>query len=470
MNFKKQDLLTLLIGLFLFAGCKSTNNIGLDVDATTAIKGDLIDNQTVTSTTVRSADIPTAGLFRYPLGYMNDPVFGKTEASLALTFNPPSINYDFGLSADLDSVVLVLRLDSIKQIYKTLEPVKFYGDTTSSVYSIDVHQLSSPVTNFLSSTNQPYNNMLLGNFTGKIKPNTRIKITDIVTAKPDTLKAVKPQLRIKLDRQFFQDNVVSPSTFITTSNSAFVSSFKGLSLTINKTSSTGVGGIAFIQLTNANSYLQLVYHRKNDKATLDTVSVNYPVVAGVSSATIKHDYSGTDIQTQLDNPSTQYNITYAQGLVGVKTKISFPTLKNFIGTYGKVAVNRAELVVPASTGTTAYPFSPLGRLSLYRSDIAGQPAQLPDHSGPRGDQRDLGDLTFGGFYDSLKNRYVFVITSYVQDLIDGNIVDYGTFLAPTGVDEFQLVPTAMAAGRTIVGSNGNAANKLKLNIYYTKIN
>ncbi len=476
MKFIKQDLLTLLIGLFLFAGCKSTNNVGLDVDATTAIKGELIDNQTITSTTVKSADVGTAGLSRYPLGYMDDPVFGKTEASLALTLYPPSVNYDFGNSADLDSVVLVLKLDSAIAGAEDIEPTKFYGDTTNSVYSIDVHQLTSPITNFLSSTNHPFTNLLLGNFTGKIKPNTSLKITDIVTAQPDTLKSVKPQLRIKLDRQFFQDNVVAPSTFVTKSNSAFVTYFKGLSLTINKVSSTGVGGIAFVQLTNANSYLQLVYRRRNDQAGLDTVSVNYPIVSTASGATLTHNYTGTDVQTQLDNPSTQYNVTYAQGLAGVKTKISFPTLKNFTATYGKAAVNRAELVVPAGTGTTGYPFNPLVRLSLYRFDIAGQPANLPDRNlqpiNEKETQRNLGDSGFGGFYDSLSNRYVFVITSYVQDLIDGKTVDYGTFLAPSGLlpTEFQLIPTATAAGRTVIGANDNAANKLKLNIYYTKIN
>ncbi|MET4081271.1 hypothetical protein ABIB40_001216 [Pedobacter sp. UYP30] len=469
MNFIKQDLLTLLIGLFLFAGCKSTNNIGLDVDANTAIKGDLVDNQLVTSATVRSADISTAGLSRYPLGYMDDSVFGKTEASLALTVNPPAVNYDFGLSAQLDSVVLVLKLDSIEVGGSAIEPTKFYGDTTNSTYSIDVHQLSNAITIFKSNAPQPYNDEVLGNFTGKIKPTTPIKITNIVAGKADTLKSVSPQLRIKLSKEFFQTNVVEASTFITTSNAAFVTAFKGLSVSINKTSSTGVGGIAFVNLNGTNSYLQLVYKRTNDKATKDTLSVNYPIIGTSSTTTIAHDYTGTDIQTQLDNPATQYDVTYAQGLVGVKTRISFPMLKNFTATYGKAAINKAELVVPASTGTTAYPFGPLARLSLYRSDIAGQPAQLPDHSGIQGDPKDLS-TAFGGYYDSLKNRYVFVVTNYVQALVDGKLTDYGAFLAPSALNEFQLIPTATAAGRTVIGSNGNAANKLKLNIYYTKIN
>ncbi|MGY3055068.1 hypothetical protein ACVWYG_003279 [Pedobacter sp. UYEF25] len=464
MNFIKQDLLTLLISLFLFAGCKNNNSIGLDIDANNAIKGDLVNNEVVMSNTVRSTDVSTAGISRYPIGYMDDAVFGKTEASLALTINPPSVNYDFGLSAQLDSVILVLKLDSIAPNFQSLEPTKFYGDTINSVYSIDVHQLSTPVTSFASNTNHPYNSDLLGNFTGKIKPSTPVKITDIVVGKADTLKSVAPQLRIKLSKEFFQGNIVETSTLITTSNAAFVTAFKGLSVSINKTTSSGLGGISFVNLSNANSYLQLVYKKTNDNASIDTVSVNYPIIGAASSTTVSHNYTGTDIQTQLDNPTTQYDVTYAQGLIGVKTKISFPSLKNFTATYGKAAINKAELVVPAVAGSTAYPFGPLVRLSLYRADIAGQPTQLPDHPSA------TADGTFGGYYDSLNNRYIFVITSYVQSLIDGKLIDYGAYLAPSAPNEFQLAPTATAAGRTVIGANGNTTNKLKLNIYYTKIN
>jgi hypothetical protein len=72
-------------------------------------------------------------------------------------------------------------------------------------------------------------------------------------------------------------------------------------------------------------------------------------------------------------------VTYLQALGGLKTKISFPNLKNFKTTYGNVIVNKAELVVDLSAGTFAYPFNPSQRLSLYRWDIAEQPVNVPDH-------------------------------------------------------------------------------------------
>ena len=59
MKFTKQDLLTLLIGLFLFASCKNPNGVGLDVDPNAAIQGTLVNDQLVTSQTVKEPDLMT---------------------------------------------------------------------------------------------------------------------------------------------------------------------------------------------------------------------------------------------------------------------------------------------------------------------------------------------------------------------------------------------------------------------------
>jgi len=478
MKFTKQDLLTLLIGLFLFASCKNPNSIGLDVDPNSAIQGTLVNDQLVTSQTVKEPDMNTAILSQHPIGYMVDPIFGKTESSIGMTVWPTSTSFDFGTSPVLDSAVLVLNLGT-----------QFYGDTTTSKYSIDVYQLTTPIAKYKSSDAIPHNSTLLGNFTSKIYPNTPIKITDIISGAKDTLKTVKAQIRIPLNKAFIQSTILSLPTTGTSSNDKFVQYFKGLYAEINKASSTGTGGVAFIDFASTNSYLQLVYKKTNTSSGVDTVSTNFPINTSTGqtvTANIKHDYTGTPVKTQLDNPGpitspTQYGVTYLQALDGVKTKISFPTLKNFTSTYGKVIVNKAELVVDLSTGTFAYPYVPAQRLSLYRWDIAEQNANVPDHdqagttsSGTSypGDPRAKSDAVFGGYYDSLKNRYIFNVTAYVQDLIDGTKVDYGTFLAPTNLtaSAFDLGPSGSSAARAVIGTFGSTTNRLKLNIYYTKIN
>ncbi|SES30299.1 DUF4270 domain-containing protein [Pedobacter rhizosphaerae] len=472
MKFTKQDLLTLLIGLFLFASCKNPDGVGLDVDPGTAIQGTLVDNQVITSRTIQeSAITSTAALSAHPLGYIVDPIFGKTESSIAMTVIPPSTAPDFGTSSTLDSAVLVLNLGK-----------QFYGDTTTSRYSIDVYQLTNKITNYKSSDVQAHNATLLGNFNNKIYPNTPIKVYEIVAAKADTLRTMTAQIRIPLNKAFIQSNILGLSSTVTASTPKFIDAFKGLYAEVNKTSSTGTGGVAFIDFAASNSYLQLVYKKPNTSNGIDTLSTIFPIGSANSNASIvtsniKHDYTGTDVKTQLDNPSTQYTVNYLQGLAGLKTKISFPNLANFSNTYGKVVVNRAELVVPLSNATYAYPFSAAQRLSLYRWDIAEQPAQLPDRETSATDQRagtlgtnTITDAVFGGYYDSVQNRYVFIVTSYVQDLIDKKLVDYGTFIAPTSLTEFQITPTGAMAGRSVIGANTNTTNKMKLNIFYTKIN
>ena len=455
MKFTKQDLLTLLIGLFLFASCKNPDGVGLDVDPGTAITGTLVTSE-VRSETIAEPAANTQSLTRYPLGYMVDPVFGTTKSSVAMTIIPNQLSYDFGTSPVLDSATLVLRIDTTAN--------KFYGDTISSQYSIDVYQLTNKITTYKSSDVQAHNAQLLGNVKKKLYPNTPFKITDVVIGKADTLRTVKAQIRIPLDKAFIQSQILSLPTTGTSTNAKFIDYFKGLYAEVNKNTSTGAGGIAFLKLSD--SYIQLVFKKANSSSGVDTTSINFPV--STSAATIVHDYTGTAIKTQLDNPPTTspspYTVTYTQGLAGVKTKISFPQLDAFTSTYGKVVVNKAELVVDLSAGTYTYPFTPIQRLSLYRWDIANQPTTTPDYS-------TTSPGVIGGYYDSLKNRYIFIVTNYVQGLIDKTIPkDYGTFIAPTGLDAFQVVPTAITAERSVLGAATNTTNKVKLNIYYTKIN
>ena len=458
MKFTKQDLLTLLISLFLFASCKNPGAVGLDVDPNAAIEGTLVNSERITSQTIKENDIVTNALTQHPIGYMVDPIFGKTESSLAMSVAPPSsLTQDFGTNSTLDSAVLVLNLGT-----------QFYGDTTTSKYSVDVYQLTNRITNFKSSDVQAHNSTLLGNFNSKIFPKTPIKIFDIIAGKTDTLKTVKAQIRIPLNKAFIQNTILAQPAATFTTNAKFAEYFKGLYAEINKTSSTiAGGGVAFIDFAASNSYVQMVYKKPNTSNGIDTVSVNFPISSATVAANIKHDYTGTDIQTQISNPATQYNVTYLQALVGVKTKISFPDLANFQNTYGKVVVNKAELVVDVSNGSFVNPFVPAERIALYRWDIAEQPTFLPDYSslassGATG--------LFGGAYQALNNRYIFNVTSYVQGIIDKTITDYGTFLAPTSTSAYEITPSATTAGRTVIGSFGNTTNKIKLNIYYTKIN
>jgi hypothetical protein len=475
MKFIKLDLLTLLISLFLFASCESTSTIGLEVDPTNAIQGALVDTVTIKSQTIAEETVNTRTALRFPLGYLKDPIFGTTEASLAATVNLPNAEYAFGASAVLDSAVLILNYAG-----------EFYGDSTAT-YSIDVHQLNENLTgqsSFLNNRTYPYKTALLGNKTSKLYPTTKVKVTDVVLGKADTVRNATPQIRIVLDRAQLQSILInSPTTTDFKSNTNFARYFNGVHVQINKTNSNGTGGIAFLNLSDANSGISVYYKKPSTTTTgaVDTVSATFPITAGTNpvAASINHVYS-TDIATQLANPTVQYATTYLQPLGGLRNKISFPSLGNFAKNIGKIAINKAELVIDLSASTDVIPFNAAPRLALYRYDLANQRKQLPDNDTPTqlnaGDKRALGPIVFGGYFNPLTKQYVFVITSYVQDLLDGKTQDYGTFLAATPLSEadIDIFPSIATAARSVVGSykkSPSAGDKvMKLNIYYTKIN
>lgn len=481
MKFTKQDLLTLLIGLFLFSSCKTANTIGFEPEDEFAIKGTL-DTILVGSATVPEEVISTLSLPRHPFGFINDdPDFGDTEASLAMAVALPSAGYSFGTGVVIDSAVLTLP-------YST----QFYGDTTTSKYSFEVRQLRDDLSmqkSFLSNREWPVTGGVLGSYNARIQPKTSFKINDIVTGAADTAKSVVPQIRIKLDPTFIQNNIVNLDSATRSKNARFASAFKGLHVSVNKTLVTGKGGIMFFDFIGADANIEIYYKKQNatTPTNTDTVAAKFPInsLTGPIAATIKHDYTGTPVKTQLDvlNPSSPYTATYLQPMSGVRNKISFPSLKNFItrvkngNPATRIVVNKAELVINVADGSDVAPYTPAQRLSLYRLDIAGQRSNLPDNDFPSqtniGDPRSVGsELAYGGFYDTTNKRYVFAVTSYIQDLIDGKTEDYGTYLAASSLTEYNVFPGLSSAARTVINTRSivSADKRFKLNIYYTKVN
>ncbi|AOM77576.1 DUF4270 domain-containing protein [Pedobacter steynii] len=490
MKFSKQDLLTMLIGLFLFSSCKDPNTIGLGQEDS-AITGELYDNTTITSQTQADDAVSASQLTTgYPIGFMTDPVFGETTAGTAMTVNIPSEKYRFGKNAILDSAVLILPYSSQATVTGS-KTTYFYGDSTQT-YTFTVGQMTKDLTreqSFLSSTewgkdatevlgtlvtndpNQPQGRIF-------IKPSTPFKITEIVTGKPDSLRMTAPQLRIRLNTAKIQDKIVKMDTLSLDRNNLFIDKFRGLYVGAK---ATGKGGIIFFNSVDS-ARLQL-YYKKDGKTqgTRDTVSINFPIKPGLAPVVsyVKHDYANTPIKTQLeDHTGKQYEETYLQALSGLRNKISF-NFDDFKTKMGgaKVAVNKAELVIDVSPTADAH-FKPAPRLRLYRYDVAEKRQNIsdnnpPSESNPSGDPRATTELLFGGFFDSVNSRYIFTVTSYVQDLINGKIKDYGTFIAPTPITAFTLTPYASSAERSILLSPKKDAaagtKRMKLNIFYTKL-
>jgi hypothetical protein len=459
MKFFRLDLLTLLISLFILNSCKNKDTIGLGLDSSTQLNGSLIDTSTIVVNTLPEDSVITSGLVKTPLGYFIDPLMGTTESNIAAALNlPGSTAYSLPTGTiTIDSAVLVLHYAD-----------GFYGDSLTSKYKVNVYQLGVRPLLGKAYYNTDSWTTNLGSLVGTrsffARTHDSIKIYNIITGQPDTLIKVVPQLRIPIDKNFVNSILFNAGSALLASNTVFLNTVKGLYITLDKTGTTGAGGT--MMFTAADSLN--VYYRAVSGTTIDTALVSLPL--STQSAEIKRTPS-TALNTEFANTSSSRNLIYLQGLAGTKVKIKFPYLKNIISTIGSnIVINRAELVVTPNPGSTI-PFKPQPKLTMYRYDVAHQPSELEDAS--TSDRRYQGVSVFGGFYSPSFNSYHFIITAYVQDLMNGTTVDYGTYLAPvdtTNKSSVDYLRTPQTAGRVIaVGTDKNSPYRIKLNIIYTKI-
>lgn len=463
MKFFRLDLLTLLISLFILNSCKNQDTVGLGVDSSSQINGTLVDTATIIVNTVKDDSVITSSATKNPLAYFTDPIFGTTESNLAASLSLPG-------AAAYTLPSGTISIDSTRLVLHYIDG--FYGDSIASTYKLNVYQLSelyNESNSYYNTKSWQYNSSnLLGSVTFKARTHDSIKITNILSGKPDTLIKVAPQLRVPISNSFILSNFFNASSATLASNKLFQNSVKGLYLTLDKNQTTGPGGTLMFAAGDTLS----VYCKVVKNGVIDTTLINLPITK--LAASVKHTYS-TTINAELANTTTSGNVFYLQGLAGLRTKISFPNLLTNIRSAllkkdSDVVLNRAELIITPNPGSNI-PFRAIPKISMYKLDIAHQRTTLQDAS--PSDPRSLGVGVFGGFYSSAKKEYHFIITSYLQDLLLKRTVDYGTYLAPvdtlnkTAVD---ISVTSQIAARTAaVGTDKTSQYRIKLNLIYTKI-
>jgi hypothetical protein len=460
MKFFRLDLLTLLISLFILNSCKNQDNIGLGVNSVNQINGSLIDTSTVVINTIADDTVTTSGLTKTPLSYFKDPVFGTTEANMAMDLNLPGSQAYVLPPGDnvIDSAILVLPYAD-----------GFSGDSLTSRYKANVYQLNERLltsSTYLNTKKWAYNSgSLLGTQSFFSRTHDTIKITNPVPGKPDTLVKVRPQLRIPISKAFINSILFNAPAGQLASNLVFKNTVKGLYVTLDK-NQTGPGGTFLFAL--GDSARVDVYYKATTGTIIDTAVLGLPIT--LHAAEIKHTYT-PQIQTELSNTTTSRKTFYLQGLAGLRARVAFPYIKNIVKTLGSdIILNRAELVITPVPGSTI-PFAPMSKISMYKYDLAHQRVLLEDANSadPRSFAATGG---FGGYYLATPKEYHFLVTAYVQNIMRGVTKDFGTFIGAGDGNIFSLATAASpeADGRTIaVGSDASSPYRIKLNIFYTKI-
>lgn len=380
------------------------------------------------------------------LGSYVDPVFGKVQAGIYTQIRleaPVDFEPQGGTLNDLtvDSMVLYLVLNG------------HYGHLDAQTFSVfqlaeNIYRDSSYYNNSTVNT-LPTDLVLSG--TGTIVPNTQ---QNGVVGK-DTIN--KPVLKIKLDPSLGESVINQSGTGVLSANDGagkFVEWFKGLYITVdNPTQQKDKGCILYPDLLNVNSKVVMYYR---NTVLEDTVRYNFLINANCARFhSVTHDYNSTAVQAQFTDSTLGQNLSYIQAMGGCVTRVNIPNLKRY-GDQGKVAVNRAELVLPFQFFAISRYLAPT-RLLLFAVDETGKLLTIADNFTPGGALSNA----IGGNADWAVRNYSFNITRHVNEVLRGKTENYTLVLVAAG--------SAVSANRVVLnGPQTTKKEKPKLKITFTE--
>jgi len=417
--------------LLLQIACnKKPETIGLDLIDENKL-GVYDTSFTITGYSTIDDSIRADELSLISLGSLQTEIFGLANTSFYCQLRLSETSPDFGEDPQPDSAILILVYSGYYGFINTPQTVKVYEVMQdiykdSSYYSTTQFNLE-PLTEFAN-----YNFI----------PNP----TDSILQEDSTYFTA--ELRIPLNETFINKVMFPPDDSVFSSSDNFINYFKGIYVVTDSVSSPGEGSILYFSLLNPRSNVTIYYN--------DSLSFEYVINSNSASvANFRHNYSKSQNQnfieqiTNNDTTKGSENL-YLQGLAGIKTKFSLPSLADWIGT-NKYAINEAKLIIPAIEPVEELPAP--GQLILFKYDENGD-VQFTD------DQQE-GDNYFGGSFNETSNTYEFRITLYVQSVLNGT-PDYGLVLYPSG-------KSVNANQVTLYGTGPENAihPKMYLNVIYT---
>lgn len=424
----------------VLAGCgKEYDAIGLNLKEGELLGNAFSDSTSITAYTVKGDSISTKQLSNSILGYIQDPDFGTTRASIYTQFSLTGSSVNFGVNPELDSIVLILQYTG------------FYGDTNARL-TARVHELTEGLSN---STSQRYFSNSTTNFDAT---NLTYNPSFSFTPRPHTPVLIEntkrpAQLRIRLSDELGQHFIDNQNRLGT--NDDFLNFFKGLHLTVSGFSNSGTGCLVYLNLRNDISAITMYYRNQEGNKTYSLR------VTGTSAYynNFSHDYTTSNNQDLKDqvlsgNKEKGKQTLFVQPMGGVKTFIQFPNLYDTFKDQ-KIVINKAELVISNITiDDNAFP-SP-AQLNLQLIKQTGGLGFVPDDSDGR------GSTYFGGTYDKNKKEYRIRVTRYVQQLLTQKISPAGLYIVTRG--------EGIAANRLIFAgpeSTQNPEQQFRLELDYT---
>jgi hypothetical protein len=432
-------VLTILVGL---AACKKQDgNIIIDGQSNNnQLEIFRSDSFQLMAKTIREDSLPANGISYTLLGEMNDPILGKSKASLFAKMNILEPENNFPNNIEPDSAILYIPM---------VDGLNFYGNALTK-QRLQVFPLTDGITSkvYYQNENIAYNKQISANYYG---PMFQQKLDSVGYRKEKM--GLKPGLLIKLSAEFARSLMQMPSEAYQ-SNDGLAKHFKGIAIVPeNDELMPGDGGYAVLDLSNV---ISLAYRAKIMLYYNDTSTFVFGFEGKVSNVNQgKVGPYPQFINDQLQNSQKSYTTTYIQALGGLKTEIQIPYLLNLIKD-GNVAINKAEILFYTNEIASVNQFAP-PRLNLY------QPLNGLSKRNRLIDDATLSPATFGGVYDESRKCYRFTVTRHIQNILN----DQYFRSLNTNLGLYLAVPS----DNPVIGARaGIDHSKTKLIITYTKPN
>ncbi len=434
-NIKAWTGLFLIIGfIFLFSCKKEPQEIGLDLVENNPLEVVTSDTTTVIAYSLPEDSIRTDETSICLLGSIYDPVFGKTTATVYTQVGISILNPDFGTNPVCDSVVFSILYSGYYGDTTTTQTLRFY-EVTETMY-LDTSYYSHQVV--------AVDPVELGSYTFQPRPTDSVLI--------DTTK-YEPHLRCVLGPAL-GNKILTADTSVFDSGDDFKEFFKGIAIVPDHEElGPDQGAMLYLSFYGSISKLVVYYHNDEEDSLSYRMSVNSSSLArfmhydhyGYAEASAEFRQQVFDGDTVLGN-----NQIYLQSMAGVKARIEFPFLMNWVST-NKIAINEAQLFFYDQNPDTVRYLAP-SKLVLYNINEEGELEFLSDQL--------ESDTYFDGVYTG--TRYRFRINLYLQALLTGGETSQGLMLFSSGA--------SINAGRVIINGYQAPQNRISLRLTYTKPN
>lgn len=440
----------IVIGIMVFSlsffACNEMDEIGLDL-IDNPLQSNSTDTITLVAYTQMEDSLTTNKNELSLLGFINDPVFGKTSAGIYTEALPRKLPPTF---ADIhpDS----LRIDSVilSMVY-----VGYFGDTTQT-HHVRVFELDEviPSDSIIYSNRQIETREEILVYNAEFLPFP----TDSVYLGVDN-KPSKAQLRLRLDNEFGRRFIEDEDTLSEMSiNEDFRSYFKGFYVSLEELAQPG--SMLFFNLRDTLSKFTVYYGTQGveNQYTLNFL-MSDPLARRFNHyENFDHQFVDNNIRAQIHEGDTLQgdSLLFVQSMSNLRVKIQMPYMQDFMeGTQGNIAINSARLIIPVDDDYLQDTLELARNLLLFREDPL-QPGNIINL-----DDQFVAPGYFGGQLDTLKREYSFNITRHLQGVIDDASLNTPLYLRVSGA--------AQNAGRVVLNGPGRE-QPLRLEIRYTQPN